>query len=208
MKNIIIISFAFFSLTGISQNKYESGMNKAFELWNENKVWEAANLFERIASAEPDNWLPVFYAAQINVIYSFGEKDETKLKLQLDKAKILIDNAKSISMNNAEIMVVEAQYYTAWIAFDGQHYGMKYSGKVAEMYRKADQLAPDDPRVVLGQAEWDMGSAKFFGQPMETYCKDIARAIELFGTFIPVSEFHPKRGLERAKEVLNISCNK
>jgi len=51
--------------------KYQQGMRKAFQLWQENKSWEAANVFERIAAAEPDNWLPPYYVAQINVINSF-----------------------------------------------------------------------------------------------------------------------------------------
>ena len=38
------------------------GMNKALELWGTNAI-EASQLFERISKAEPDNWLPPYYAA-------------------------------------------------------------------------------------------------------------------------------------------------
>ena len=183
-------------------------MSKAFELWNADKHWEAANLFERIAQAEPDNWLPPYYVAFINTIYSFGEKDEAKLTAQLTKARDFLNDAMAISKDNPEILVADAQYYTAWVAYDGQQYGMKYAGKVAQIYQKAYELAPNNPRVVLGKAEWDMGSAQFFGQPTEPYCKDIEKAIELFETFQPESEFHPKGGLDRAQKVLKTSCNK
>lgn len=44
---------------------------------------EAANLFERIAKAESDKWLPLYYAAQINIMNSFGERNEEKLSAQL-----------------------------------------------------------------------------------------------------------------------------
>ena len=78
MKKIIIITISLMSFTGIAQTKYEKGMTKAFDLWQDQQQWEAANLFERISQAEMDNWLPPFYVAQINVLYSFNEKDEAK----------------------------------------------------------------------------------------------------------------------------------
>ena len=140
--------------------KYQQGMQKAFQLWSENKSWEAANIFERIAQAEPDNWLPPYYVAQINVINSFSEKDATKLKAQLDKAQNFINDATFNSKDNPEILVLQAQWYTAWIVFDGQQYGMTYSAKASELYNKALALAPDNPRVILSKAEWDMGGAK------------------------------------------------
>ncbi|WP_432410590.1 hypothetical protein [Rasiella sp. SM2506] len=207
MKHILTLTIiALLTLTTSAQNKYENGMRKAFELWGADQPWEAANLFERIAQAEPDNWLPPFYAAQVNVFASFSEKDETKLMPQLKKAQDLVNDAKAISKDNAEILVLEAQLLTAWIVYDGQKYGMKYSGKISELYTKAYQLAPDNPRVVLGKAEWEMGAAAWFGKSKEPYCKDVKRAIELFATFTPEGEFYPTGGLEHAHEVLAENC--
>jgi hypothetical protein len=194
------------SFTGISQSKYEDGMRKAFELWGADKPWEAANLVERIATAETDNWLPAYYVAQINVVYSFEEKDATKLKAQMDKGLEFLNLAKEISKDNAEILVLDAMWHTVWIAYDGQQYGMKYSGKVAQLYQQALQIAPDNPHVVFGKAEWDMGSARFFGQPLDPYCADLQRAIELFSTFKPATEFHPTYGENRAKTLAEQTC--
>ncbi|PKA83861.1 hypothetical protein ATE92_2029 [Ulvibacter sp. MAR_2010_11] len=194
------------SITGFSQTKYEEGMQKAFELWSNDKPWEAANLFERISNAELDNWLPSYYVAQINTIYSFEEKDKTKFTGQLAKAQEYLGIAKGISKDNPEILVMEALWYTAWIAYDGQQYGMKYSGKVAQLYQQALQIAPDNPHVLFGKAEWDMGAAQFFGQSVEPYCKDLQRAIELFSTFKPESDFHPNYGEDRAKMLAEKTC--
>ncbi|RDK87137.1 hypothetical protein [Marinirhabdus gelatinilytica] len=207
MKHLFNITALFFlTIAATAQTPYQKGMQKAFDMWKAGEAQEAGNLFERIAQAEPDNWLPPFYAAQVLVFDSFSEKDENKLVPQLKKAQDLVNDAKAISKDNAEILVLEAQLLTAWIVFDGQKYGMKYSGKVSELYNKANQLAPDNPRVVLGKAEWDMGAAKWFGKSTEPYCKDIKRAIELFATFTPQGEFHPKGGLEHAQEVLAQNC--
>ncbi len=207
MKKLLILSvLALLSIQAIAQSKYETGMRKAFDLWQADQPWEAANLFERIAQAEPDNWLPPFYAAQINVFASFSEKDADKLIPQLKKAQDLVNDARAISNNNPEILLLEAQLLTAWIVYDGQKYGMKYSGKISELYSKAEKLAPDNPRVVLGKAEWDMGAAAWFGKSTVPYCKDVKRAIELFATFTPEGEFHPKGGLEHAQDVLAENC--
>ncbi len=221
MQNIILYLTIFFSgillhaqntsvetLNSANTTKYEQGMRKAFSMWKEGKQWEAADVFERIATAEPDNWLPSFYAAQINVFYSFEEKDKAKVTAQLAKALNFLNDSKAISKDNPEILVLEAQYYTAWVVQDGQQYGMKYSGKIVELYNKALQINPNNPRVVLGKAEWDMGGAKFFGQSTEPYCKDVERAIALFATFKPEGEFHPQWGLEHAQELLKTSCAK
>lgn len=205
MKNLLLLTFLITSI-GFSQSKYEVGMQKAFDLWQEDKVWEAANMFERIAQAEQEKWLPPYYVAQINVIKSFGEKDKTKISAQLEKAQDFINLAKTNSNENPEILVLEAQWYTAWIAFDGQQYGMKYSGKVQQLYSKALEIAPNNPRVILSKAEWDMGSATFFNQPLDPYCKDIRRAIELFATFKPEGKFYPTYGEDRARMILDKNC--
>ena len=205
MKNLLLLTFLITSI-GFSQSKYEVGMQKAFDLWQEDKVWEAANMFERITQAEQEKWLPPYYVAQINVIKSFGEKDKTKISAQLEKAQDFINLAKTYSNENPEILVLEAQWYTAWIAFDGQQYGMKYSGKVQQLYSKALEIAPNNPRVILSKAEWDMGSATFFNQPLDPYCKDIRRAIELFATFKPEGKFYPTYGEDRARMILDKNC--
>lgn len=206
MKKLLYSLLFLVSFSGMAQTQYETGMRKAFALWEAEKPFEAANLFERIAAAEPDNWLPLFYAAQINIIYSFEEKDAAKLTAQLNKALDYMNRAKTISQENPDIMVLEAQWHTAWIVFDGQQYGMKYSAKVADLYEKALQKDPDHPIVILGKAEWDIGTARYFGQSVAPYCKDLERAIELFATFKPASEFHPHFGENRARSVLQENC--
>ncbi len=185
-----------------AQDQYTKGMEKAFQLWQDQKPTEAANLFERIAMAEQDNWLPHYYVAQINTINSFGETDLEKLSKKLDKAKEFIDLAKAISPDNPEILVQEAMINTAWIAFDGATYGMTLSGKNAQLYQKAMELAPENPRVIFSKAEWDMGSARYFGKDTTPYCQDIERALELFATFKSETPFYPGWGKERAEQVL------
>jgi hypothetical protein len=206
IKTITILAVLISTIT-FAQDQYTTGMQKAFQLWGEGKTADASNMFERIASAEMDNWLPYYYVAQINTIVSFGEKDKEKLTQQLEKAQEYIDLAKAISPENPEIMVQEAMTNTAWIAFDGATYGMTLSGKVVALYAQAAQMAPDNPRVVFSKAEWDMGSAAYFGQDTAPYCKDVERSLELFANFKAESEFHPNWGQDRA-EATSENCKK
>ncbi len=204
MKKLIIITAFFVTAVFSAQSDYEQGMQKAFQLWGSNPT-EASNLFERISNAEPDNWLPAYYAAQVNIVSSFGEKNEDKLRAQLKKAQDLINDATAISKNNPEILVLQALLHTAWVAYDGATYGMTLSGKVVELYTKAEMIAPENPRVVYCKAEWGMGSARYFGQDIKPFCKDLERALELFANFKPETPFSPNWGKERAAMLLE-SC--
>ncbi|MEM9866414.1 MAG: hypothetical protein AAF765_01915 [Bacteroidota bacterium] len=201
MKKTLIIALLFAGWAQ-AQDQYTKGMEKAFDLWKDKKITEASNLFERIAMAEQDNWLPHYYVAQLNTIVSFGEKDKVKLTQQLEKAKEFLDLAKSMSPDNPELLVQEAMINTAWIAFDGATYGMTLAGKNTQLYQKALELAPENPRVVYSKANWDMGSARYFGKDTTPYCKDVEKALELFATFKSEVPFYPKWGENEAKRVL------
>jgi len=82
---------------------------------------------------------------------------------------------------------------------------MTLTGKITSLYVQAEQMAPQNPRVILNKAEWAMGSARFFGQDTSPFCKDVEQALELFANFKPESSFHPKWGKERAEQILE-SC--
>ena len=81
-------------------------------------------------------------------------------------------------------------------------YGMTLSSKVGALYAKAQAIAPENPRVVFGKAEFAIGGAKWTGANVKELCKDVQRSIGLFATFKPETVFHPNWGLERAKEAL------
>ena len=202
MQKLIIILVLFATSIANSQTQYEAGMKKAFELWGTNAI-EASQLFERISKAEPDNWLPAYYASQTLIIDGFSKlNDRDALEAQLNKAQDLLNEAKAISKENPEIMVMQAMLHTVYVASDGATYGMTLSGKIMALYTLAEQIDPTNPRVVFNRAEWEIGGARYFGQDTTPFCKDIERSLELFAKFKPESEFHPNWGKERAEETM------
>jgi hypothetical protein len=201
MKKLITLLTVFVAISITAQSKYEQGMAKAMELWGKQQTKEASQLFERITKAENEQWLPPYYVATIEIVSSFGLKDEAVLNAKLTRAQEFLDMAKTISPNNPEIIINQALLNTAYIAFDGQKYGMTLSAKNTALYDEALQLAPNNPRVILGKAEWGMGSARYFGQSTEPYCKDIEKALELFSKE-ELPKFYPSYGKQRAEAIL------
>jgi hypothetical protein len=189
------------------QGKFEEGMGKALGLWGQGKTSEASGVFERIASVEKTNWLPSYYLAMVNTTEAFKPENRDNAAALLEKAQKAVDEATLISPNNAEIMVLQAMVYTAWIVQDPMTYGMKYSNKAMEQYFKAQAIAPNNPRVVFCKAEFEIGGAQWSGVDTKPLCAQVEKSIELFATFKPESPFHPKWGLDRAKQTLE-NCKK
>lgn len=197
----IITTITFFICSLVSaQGQFEQGMGKAFQLWGEGKSTEASDLFERIASAEKASWLPNYYVALVNTTTAFRTKDKEQMNLLLSKAQKALDAEMDKNPNNAELLVMQAMIHTAWIAFDPMTNGQKLSGTVMELYGKAQAIAPENPRVVVCKAEFEIGGAKFWGTDTKPMCAQIEKAIGLFATFKPETPFSPKWGLERALE--------
>ncbi len=190
-----------------AQSQYETGMQKALDMWGEGKPTEAAALFERIGSAEKNNWLPSYYVALVNTVEAFQPKNKEKVPALLAKAQEAQDKAMMIAPDNAELLVIQAMIHTAWIVYDPMTNGMKLSGKVNELYAEAIKIAPDNPRVVFSKADFEIGSARYFGNDTAPMCAEIERSVELFATFKPETPFHPTWGLDRATQQLE-QCKK
>ena len=89
MEKIIVTIFMglLASFSGNAQSQYELKMTEALELWDAQKAPEAAALFEEIATAEEDNWLPYYYAAQVKVIDAFSQTSSAVKEKQLQEAQ-------------------------------------------------------------------------------------------------------------------------
>jgi hypothetical protein len=204
----IITLIALFVTTLLSaQTPYEKGMQKALQTWRDGNPTEASAQFERIASVEKNNWLPNYYVALVNTTSAFGTKDSDQISALLTKAQTALDIELDKNPKNPELLVLQAMIHTAYIASDPMTYGMILSGKVMELYNQAEAIAPENPRVVSGKAEFEIGGAKWTGANVKELCKDVERSIELFNNFKPETPFSPNWGLDRAKATLE-SCGK
>ncbi len=192
---------------GYSTNALRNSDERCFNTYEHSKKTEALHAFEQIAKTTPNEWLPLYYASQIQIISSFGVKDKILLSERLEEAQELLNKAEAISKDNPELMVLQALLHTAWIAFDGATYGRFLSEPVETLYEKAVFIAPHNPRVVYNRVRWKMGKARYFGKDTAPFCKTLEHALELFATFKPETPLHPNWGENRTKKAL-ASCRK
>lgn len=201
----VFIAIALFVTSLLTAQQFEQGMGKAFQLWDEGKNSEASDMFERIASAEKTSWLPNYYVALINTTEAFNPVNKDKVTALLDKANAALDIELAKNPNNPELLVVQGMAKTALLVSNPMAYGMTLSPKITETYMLASLLAPENPRVVLCKADFEIGGAKWTGADVKKLCEDIQKSIDLFAKFKPETPFSPKWGLDRANEVLK-SC--
>jgi len=190
-----------------AQTQFDKGMEKGLGLWKEGKSTEASAIFERIASADKESWLPNYYVALINTTEAFKPENKEKITSLLAKANAALDIELAKTPNNVELLVVQAMAKTALLASDPMTYGMTLSPKISEIYMKASLLAPENPRVVFCKAEFGIGGAKWTGADVKQLCEQVQKSIDLFATFKPETPFSPSWGLERAQMTLQ-NCGK
>lgn len=207
MRTKALIFSLLLSTVVFAQSKFDSGMQKAMDLWKSGKATEATALFERIAAAEPNQWLPNYYVALVNTTSAFYLKDKTQITALLTQAQSALDIEMAKNAENAELLVVQALIYTAYIVQDPMTNGQKYSPIIMGLYAKAEKLAPENPRVVFSKADFEIGGAKFWGKDTKPMCEQVARSIKLFENEKPATPFAPTWGKERAQQVL-ASCGK
>jgi len=207
MKTIVTTLVLLLAISANAQGNYEKGMSQAFTHWRNQKPDQAINLFERIARAEKENWLPFYYAAQVHIITTFALKDGNEIESRLKKAQDFLNEAKTFSKENAEILIMEAMLNTAYVVSNPSVNGPLLSGKVEALYQKAKTLEPKNPRAMLNHAEWKMGGAKFWGKDPKDFCPEIEKAILYFEnesqSDIP---FYPRWGKDQIARVQQ-NCN-
>ena len=201
-KSILVIALFLATTFANAQGQFEQGMGKALGLWGQGKPAEATALFERIASADKTSWLPNYYVALVNTTEAFNPKNKENLTALLAKANAALDVELAKTPNNAELLVVRAMAMTALLSSDPMTYGMTMSPKIAGIYTQAGMLAPENPRVVLNKARFDLGGAKWTGADVKKLCKDVESSRELFAKFKPESPFHPNWGADQINEAL------
>jgi len=204
----VITTIILFVCTALSaQVNYQSGMQKGLALLSKGDNTEASAVFEQLAATEKTNWLPNYYVALANTTEAFKPKDEATITALLTKAQTAQDAATLISKNNPELMVMQAQINTAWMVFKPMAYGSKLYYPTNEIYTEAQALAPDNPRVILCKALFEIGAAAYMGNDIASSCAEVKRAVGLFDNFKPKSPYSPAWGREKLEDAIN-KCNK
>ena len=188
-------------LTGWSQEpRYEKAMIKNIEQLDsaitKGGFNELANNFERIASAEKDQWLPYYYAAYSQVMYAYTQQDLSKIDPIATKATDLINQAKVLAEGaNSEIYVIESMIASALISVDPNVRWVQYGKTSLVSMQKAQAADPTNPRAFYLEAISLCISPPEFGGDRAKSVEMLNRVMTMHDEFKPASAIHPTWGV-------------
>jgi len=213
MKKLLTITVALFLSVNFlfGQNeKYTAAMTEAVKDFSvsENKEpnqaeWQAlANRFERIATAEPKEWLPRYYATYAYSTLAFFGKNITEKDQMVDKAEALLKEAFAIAGENSELMLLDAQVHQARMLADPQSRYQSEGPLFEASLKKAEALGPDNPRVYLMKGSNLYYTPEQFGGGKKVAKPILEKAVEKFATFRAAGLLFPNWGQGQAGYML------
>ena len=164
-----------------------------------------ANNFERIATAEKNQWLAYYYAALCQVNYTYMEQDKSKIDAIADKATLLINKADSLMPNNSEISCVKSMIATTHMMVNPMQRYTEYGPESASYIESAMQQDPTNPRPEFLKGQGLKYTPEQYGGGCATAKPVLQSSLEKYKSFKPASEIHPNWGRQRV-ELLISEC--
>jgi len=211
MKTILFtIIFALVSITGFSQSsEYYQAMGESLGGYSNCKTADdfraLGNRFERIAQAETDQWLPLYYHAHCNIIAAFIETDAAKKDAILDLVEKSMNRMIELASDEADVFALQAMFYTARLVVNPMERGQKYGMLSDQAVGRALGIDPTNPRARLIKLQNEMGSAQFYGKDTKVYCDEAGQLLANWDNFKPKSPLYPDWGKDQVVGIVK-SC--
>jgi hypothetical protein len=209
----IILVFALFitSFSGFAQNDaYHSTMagllTKMKSASSIEMYTPIANGFERVANAEPKQWLPKYYAAFCYVMQSMMNSNKDQIDPVIDQAEKLLTDAAAL-VKNDEILCLQAFCKSARIGVNPMARGMKYGMESSKLLESAKALNPENPRIYLLQGQSAFYTPEAFGGGKAKAKPIFEQAVAKYAAFKPTDDLSPNWGADEANRMLEV-CNK
>lgn len=204
MKTIFLSIISLLSITVLAQNTVEKDLNKALVSWEKAEPSSKSN-FEELVKTYPNEWLPKYYLALSEVVNVLDNAKKEGNSKALDEAKNLINQLEKQYPKNVEVLNLKALYLTAEIVQDPLTNGGIYYPEVLGTYQKALAINPENPRAILGLAEFNINAADYIGTDITQDCKNVKKSLALFTNEKPKKN-ELKWGKDRAEMLLNDQC--
>lgn len=206
-KTIVLLVIALISLPAISQGKkYQKGMLKALEQMNEANepaaYLECIATFEEFAEANPTQWMPSYYAAQMLIISNFEEDDPATRDKLLERANKSLGYALKMAPKESEIHVMQAFYFIGMMSVDPETRGPQYFEDVNWALNKARELNPANPRGAYLEGMMALNMPDFLGGGPATAKPIFQDAEKLFKEFQNEDPLWPSWGADMVQEEL------
>jgi hypothetical protein len=179
-------------------DKFTAAMTQALasgrQARNADEFWQSANQFERIATAEPTQWLPAYWTAYCALNSYYTTKDEKFGETALDKCEVWIDKLAKLRPEDGEVAVLTAWYFQARLAASPATGWMRFGGKITKNLEKAKQLNPENPRLYLVEGQNLYYTPEAFGGGKKQALPLFKTSQEKFAKFNVESALHPDWG--------------
>ncbi|MBD0258134.1 MAG: hypothetical protein ICV83_20665 [Cytophagales bacterium] len=166
-----------------------------------------ANRLERIASAEPGEWLPAYWAAYCYNTMSFMDKDDDRRDQLLDKADALLGESEKRNGRDADVYILKAYVAQARMAISPATRLMTYGSVVDENLAKAEKLNPGNPRLYYLRGMSVYYKPEMFGGGKNAAKPLLKTALDKYAAFRPASDIHPNWGQPRCQKMYE-QCNR
>ena len=169
---------------------------------NPQNLLTLANNFERIATAEKNQWLAYYYAALCQVNYTYMEKDKTKIDAIADKATELINKADALQPNNSEISCIKSMIASSHMMVDPMTRFMEYGPESQSYIDAAMQQDPSNPRPEYLQGQGLKYTPEQFGGGCATAKPVLQASLDKYNKFVKASDIHPNWGKQRVEMLI------
>ena len=196
-----VVTFAQSEKYTAAMKKNLAAMDSSFK--NPPELLNLANNFERIASAEKNQWLPYYYAAFCQVNYGFIQQDKEKTDGYADKATELIAKADSLSPNNSEISCIKSMIASCHMMVDPMQRWQEYGQESSSNMDAAMQQDANNPRPYYLKGQGLKYTPEQFGGGCKTAKPQLQTALDKYATFKPASDINPNWGREQTEALIN-----
>ena len=190
-----------------SQDNFTNAMTEALSGLSKAQTAEdmqdISNTFDRIAQAEPTQWLAYYYASYSLLLQTFMLEDNTAKEKIYNMALTIADKADLISKNNSEILTLKAFILSMKISLDPMKYGMKLGAQANNLLNDALIANSKNPRAHLLKAENLFYTPEQFGGDKVKACESANTALDLFKTNKSDSTIDPSWGQEEVEKLVS-----
>lgn len=193
-------------ITAQAQTNYQKGMTKGLEMMKAAKTSEefinVANHFERIANAEKDQWLPIYWGAYTTMFAGMNAKKESEQDELYDKSLAMIDLLEARNADQSEMLTLKAYVSLMKISVSPMLRAPQGTPAAMEMLMKAEKINPANPRPFLVHGQNTFYTPEFFGGGKEAAKPMITNAVNLYAQEKASDDFMPRWGKGRAEYLL------
>ena len=206
---ILLFSFITQAQSTVYENKMKEALQLLYKSQNSTDYALAANTFERIANVEKKEWLPLYYNAYATILISMmNPTAEAAVRdAHLDKVSETIAALITLVPEETEIYVLQAFYFTARLVINPMVRGQEYGALSAKAIQKSLKLDPKNPRAKQMHLSSRMGTARFFGKDISSFCEEANSIIAEWDAYKTKSKWHPNWGKNQVLRIIG-ECNK